>query len=112
MNASEMHELPKVVERQHLSENPPARLFVPYMRQDTAKEIKRKIKRAVALTVLLLSEIAAGALGGAVAAAVFMPMAFAERGYHAYGGEWLLIFLAAALSYRMFHNWLFGKLEE
>lgn len=112
MNASEMYKLSKGVERQRISENSSARVFVPYMRQDTAKEIKRKVKRTVALTVLFLSEIAAGAIGGAVAAAVFMPMAFAERGYHTYGGEWLLIFLAAALSYRMFHNWIFGKLEK
>lgn len=44
---------------------------------------------------------------GGLAALKLIPAAYSFRGYHAVGGEWLLIILAAALA-----AWLAGKLAR
>lgn len=44
---------------------------------------------------------------GGLAAFKLIPAAYSFRGYHAIGGEWLLIILAAALA-----AWLAGKLAR
>lgn len=76
------------------------------------KRLKRHAFRALAVCILFSSEITVSAAAGALAAWVFIPFAYASRGYWAIGGEWTLIALAAVIAYHFYHNWLFDKLEN
>lgn len=79
------------------------------------RRIKRRAQRAVAWTLVYIFEILAAAVPTAIAAAVFVPWAEAERGYFAVGGEWLAVAFVFYISYVAIHNAicdaLYGKEE-
>ena len=43
-------------------------------------------------------------LGTSLGMAAFIPMAYAERGYWGFGGEWILIVLCGAIGWNMFES--------
>ncbi len=48
--------------------------------------------------IRLLLSIFLGVLAGIIAGVIFIPLAYAERGYYAVGGKWLLIIAADVLA--------------
>lgn len=48
-----------------------------------------------------LNAIIGAALGTSLGMIAFIPMAFAERGYWGFGGEWILIALCGAIGWHM-----------
>lgn len=73
---------------------------------------RRALTRYAAIAILFLSEIFV-AIAASIPVAVWaIPAAYRQRGYYAVGGEWLLVMFAAAISYTIYHKWLFKKLEE
>lgn len=59
-----------------------------------------------------ISELLVAIGGGAVAAIFIIPVGITQRGEFAVGGEWLGIALAACITYRFYHAWLFKILDE
>ena len=49
----------------------------------------------------VLNAIAGAVLGTSFGMIVFIPAAFAERGYWGMGGEWILIALCGAIGWQM-----------
>ena len=47
----------------------------------------------------ILSALTGTLLGASVGMAAFIPMAYAERGYWGFGGEWILIALCGAVGW-------------
>lgn len=68
------------------------------------RRAKRRAQRAAAWALVYLFEIVAAAVPTAIAAAVLIPLAEAERGYSAVGGEWLAIAFVFYISYAAVHN--------
>lgn len=65
---------------------------------------ERGLKRAAARAVIITVELAAAAIQTAVFAVAIVALAYLERGYRAFGGEWLLIAIIFCAAYRMVHN--------
>lgn len=84
-------------------------------RQRRARKLRR-LKQAGALTVLCTIEALIAAVPTAVAAAIILPMAYAQRGYGAVGGECLLLLLIFCAAYSFAHNricdWIFGEVKS
>ena len=66
--------------------------------------LKRVLAALTRLLVVLEAAIACGFMVGAWA----IPMAFKERGYMAFGGEWLLIIMAGTVGAWAMDKFLFG----
>ena len=49
----------------------------------------------------VLNAITGAVLGTSLGMIVFIPAAFAERGYCGFGGEWILIALCGAIGWHM-----------
>ena len=45
-------------------------------------------------------------LGTSLGMAAFIPMAYAERGYWGFGGEWILIALCGAIGWEAVGKWV------
>ena len=75
-------------------------------------QIKKRLKRNIAIAVLFVTEIVAAAAAGTLAAIPLLPLAYRERGGWAVGGEWLLILAAAVFGYALYHRWLFREPER
>ena len=65
-------------------------------RTEQPESVSRKLEKALFEARRLLIAVIAAEL----TAAVLVPLAFAERGYSAIGGEWLLILLVGVIVYR------------
>jgi hypothetical protein len=74
--------------------------------------MKRTTQKNIALTAIFVIELIAGALGGAITAAILLPLAYAERGNWAFGAEWLIITLAAFGAFYAVHSKIFKVLGE
>ena len=88
------------------------RVCVPAMQRRRKKRCSRKAKYFAAITILWGAEVLMALLAGAIAAAVVVPLAILERGYIAFGGEWLLVFIVAAVAYHYIHKAVFKRLES
>lgn len=62
--------------------------------------------------VVFIVEMMGAVLVTAIAAAILIPAAYAERGYFAVGGEWLVLMLIAIAAYSAIHNYLFDRAER
>lgn len=71
---------------------------------------RRRFQQIRAWTALILLEILFAAVPTAGAAAVFLPLAYAERGYMAMGSEWLIIAAVFCITYRITHNRVCDKI--
>lgn len=60
--------------------------------------------------MLLLADIASGAIAGGIIAAILLPVCRTARGYFAVGAEWFLIALAAFIGYSVFNTLVFNEL--
>lgn len=60
--------------------------------------------------MLFLADVAAGAVAGGIAAAIFIPLCISVRGYFAVGAEWFFITIAAYAGYSAFNNLVFNEL--
>ncbi len=58
------------------------------------------------------SELLVALGGGAVMAAILLPMAYAIRERFTVGGEWLAVAAVALAAYFLYHRWLYGILER
>lgn len=76
----------------------------------------RRLKQAGALAVLFTVEVLIAAVPTAVTAAIILPMAYAQRGYGAVGGECLLLLLIFCTAYSLAHSricdWIFGEVKS
>lgn len=72
----------------------------------------RKRKAVAAAVLLWVVEILAASAIGAAVAAIVIPIALAERGYAAFGGEWALVLIATLLAYHIIHGAIFNRLEN
>ncbi len=69
-------------------------------RRNRAKEWRR----VGAWTLLGLVELAAAAFPTAILAVILVSLAHAQRGYMAFGGEWLVIAVAFCIIFTVVHN--------
>lgn len=76
------------------------------------RKIKRKAQRITAWTVLVLGELIISAAVAAVTALVVVPIAYWERGYTAYGSEWLLVAIVFCFTYYEIHNRVCDRIFE
>ena len=70
------------------------------------------MKRIIAIGILIAAEIVAAFIPTVLAAVPLMKLAYAERGYKAYGGEWLLIIAIYVVSFYIIHNKVCDKIFE
>jgi H+/Cl- antiporter ClcA len=80
------------------------------MRRKKKRMTRRRRERIVAFAILYIIELLVGVCGGAAAAAILIPLAYWERGYLAFGGEWLGILVATYAAFSVFHNWIYEKI--
>lgn len=67
-------------------------LYLPHLFARKEKEERQKrVVEIVTKICLMLGKVAIGLLAGFITAAWAIPAAYEERGYSAYGGEYLLI---------------------
>lgn len=72
--------------------------------------IRRKLLQIAAWAVIVLAEIAATMVSTVLLALVVVPLARAERGYEAFGGEWMLIGAVFVATYCAAHRWVYHKI--
>lgn len=68
------------------------------------RRFKRAIQRIAAWIILIGFEIVCAAVPTILVAAILIPLAKAERGYEAFGGEWLMITGTFCIAYSMIHK--------
>lgn len=115
MNATTIRNVRPVrneMERQHTGQNPKERIYVSAMQRRRKARRARKAKAAAAVAILWLAEVLIAALAGALAAMVLIPLAKIERGYIAFGGEWLIILAITMAAYHYTHKAVFERLER
>lgn len=76
------------------------------------RKIKRKAQCITAWTVLVLGELIISAAVAAVTALVVVQIAYWERGYTAYGSEWLLVAIVFCFTYYEIHNRVCDRIFE
>ena len=64
----------------------------------------------VVMILVVLAEIAAAMVPTVLLALVVVPLARAERGYEAFGGEWVLIGAVFVVTYSAAHRWVYHKI--
>lgn len=115
MNATTVRDLRAVrpeMEYQRTGQDQQKRVCVPAMQRRREKRRARKAKAFAAITVLWAVEVLLSVIAGAVAAAILIPLALLERGYFAFGGEWLIVFITTAVAYHCIHKAVFKWLES
>lgn len=85
------------------------------MKKQNARREKRRNRakewrRIGAWTLLGLIELAATALPTAIVAVLLVAIAHAQRGYTAFGGEWLIIAAVFCVTFTIVHNRVCDKL--
>lgn len=65
---------------------------------------RKQFQQIGAWTALIMLEILIAAVPTAGVAAVFLPLAYAERGYMAMGIEWLIIAAVFCITYSIAHK--------
>lgn len=65
---------------------------------------RQKLRQIGAWIVLILLELVTAAVPTILAAVILIPLAKAERGYEAFGGEWLMITGTFCIAYSMIHK--------
>lgn len=95
MNGCKVYQMPISVANQHTKENIERRVCVPKMH--TTKTFK--LQRAVAKTIRAIIKITVSIIVAFLMALWAIPFAYAERGYYAVGGEWILILLSFGFAY-------------
>lgn len=78
-----------------------SRHYPKHKKSLTSEEVKR-------LALVFVLAVLAGVLVGGATAAVVLPIAYAKRGYFAFGSEWFLIYIAAYGGFSLFENLVFG----
>ena len=76
------------------------------------RRLKRKIQRCLAICILFALEVGGAMLAGGLTALVMVPIAYAQRGYLAFGGEIMAVFAVTVIAYFIIHNRIFRELEE
>lgn len=80
------------------------------------RRARRKCRCALAWMVVIAVEVAIAAAPAALAGTLLIPLAYAERGYFAIGGEWLGIAFLFCASYALLHrkvcDLIFGEEED
>lgn len=71
---------------------------------------KRRFERVCAWGLVFAYELIAAATPAAVLAAILVPAAYAQRGYHAIGGEWLAIAAVFCVGYTAIHRRICDKI--
>lgn len=85
------------------------------MNRKQAKEKRRRhtVKFAAAWATLITVELLAAVTPAALFAAVAIPFAYEQRGYSAFGSEWIITAGIFCVAYSVIHGWvcekIFGK---
>lgn len=72
-----------------------------------SENAKLKRERQTAIILVFLFEIGMASAVTALAAAILLPLAYAERGYYAIGGDWACLFIIVVASFTMINNAVF-----
>ncbi|TCX51977.1 MULTISPECIES: hypothetical protein [unclassified Dehalobacter] len=107
MHESQMCQMPSNVEHQHTKQNSKGRVHMPLLHVK-----KRAIKKAVAKAVLFLVKVGISLFAAWLISLWAIPAAYAERGYSAVGGEWMLILSAGALTFWAVTRWLDIRIKK
>lgn len=97
MSVRKMREVRLDVEPKYITEDSEIRVYMSVVREGTWTKTKRILRKAVGVTIKLLSAAAITIPFGIY----FVNLAYMERGYRAYGGEWLLIMLIFYATYKL-----------
>lgn len=81
-------------------------------RERYRRKIKREVQRMAAWAVVIAFELVVSAALAATTAVIVLPIAYRERGYIAYGGEWLLIAIVFCAAYYAIHNAVCDRIFE
>lgn len=73
---------------------------------------KKEKERVKAILILFAIEMLAAAIVTMLVACVVIPIAYAERGYWAVGGEMLFLMVVACVSYTVIHNIIFAEAKK
>lgn len=73
---------------------------------------RKKWEYIKAVVIVFVLEMLGAAAITAVAGAILIPLAYAERGYYAIGGEWALMLLIAVAAYSIIHKMVFHYAEN
>ncbi|WP_206458664.1 hypothetical protein [Anaerovorax sp. IOR16] len=102
MNDSKMCQMQLALENKHLQQNTQNGIYMSplYFQRTTIEKHTKKMQKIVKITFNAVVSLAVSN----IVALVLKPIAYAERGYHAYGGE---TFLAVMLVVLLF--WLLSS---
>ncbi len=101
MHESKMCQMPAYVEHQYIKPNSKGRVHMPLLHDK-----KRAVKKAAAKVVLFLAKVGISVFAAWLISLWAIPAAYAERGYSAVGGEWMLILAVGATTYWAVTRWL------
>lgn len=94
MNGCKVYQMPVGLADQHIKSNSKGRVHMPVLFPK-----KRQLQRAIARTILFLIKTAISTFAAWLISLWAIPAAYAERGYSAIGGEWILIIATFSLTY-------------
>jgi len=92
--------MPANMEHQHIKQNSKGRVYMPLLHVK-----KRAIKKAASKAVLFLAKVGLSAFAAWLISLWAIPAAYAERGYSAIGGEWMLILTVGVSAYWSVTRW-------
>ena len=95
MNDCKVYQMPISVANQHSKKNTQRRVHMPKMHAAKALKFQRTIAKAIQFFIKIAVSVIAAWLTSLWA----IPAAYAERGYYAVGGEWILILAAFGFTY-------------
>lgn len=96
-NDSKVRKMWILLECECSADNSKVRIYLPGMRKNRWSKIKKACQKAFGIGIMMLT---AAAITSPIAL-WFIRSAYLERGYHAYGGEWLLIVIVYLLCFKM-----------
>lgn len=97
MRECKVYKVRLIVERKCIAEDSEVRLYLSPVWECAWIKAKRILQKAAGVTIKLLAATAITIPFGIY----FVNLAYMERGYRAYGGEWLLIMLIFYAAYKL-----------
>lgn len=109
MNVSKVYRVSTNMECECKKKDSKRRLFMSKMFK---KKSKREFQKSIRKYSLFLIEVAISLFPTWIVSLWAIPAAYAQRGYTAIGGEWILIFVIFGLSYVLVSDWIDGWIRK
>lgn len=74
------------------------------------KRRKRKIQKVAAWTIFYGVELILSLAPAALLMAILLPMVYRDRGYFAFGGEWLAISIMFCTTFKAVNDWFYDMI--